>query len=287
MFKNCPKCGYTHAPDDMSPDRCPVCGLIYAKWLKRQAKPDPHVKKAKAPTNPSAMQAARNYLLYVMEDLEGPGLYAYTLIYLVFLIWSTTFIFTTPYTPEINGSFMHHINLVFHEAGHVLFMPLGQFLTILGGSLMQLLVPLTVLVAFLIKTHDTFGATIALWWLAQSLLDLVPYIDDAQRQEMWLLGGVRGKDMPGIHDWNNILTTLDILNHHAVATVFVVSGKLLMLLALIWGGMCYGWRIAEKHKETSTVLIEGFINNQPAQPVIAKLKTMLILAHCTGRSQSR
>ena len=33
------------------------------------------------------------------------------------------------------------LNLVFHEAGHPLFSPFGETLHILGGTLMQLLVP--------------------------------------------------------------------------------------------------------------------------------------------------
>lgn len=45
--------------------------------------------------------------------------------------------------------FLHHPNLAFHEAGHILFIPLGEFMTILGGSLMQCLVPFILCIAFL------------------------------------------------------------------------------------------------------------------------------------------
>ena len=40
------------------------------------------------------------------------------------------------------NSFLHLINLLFHEAGHIIFSPFGQFMTMLGGSLMQVLVPI-------------------------------------------------------------------------------------------------------------------------------------------------
>ena len=86
---------------------------------------------------------------------------------------------------------MHMINLVFHEAGHVIFHLLGNFMSILGGSLLQLIVPVIFLFSFL-QRKDAFAASIMLWWLAQSMMDLVAYIDDAQRQEMWLLGGGAG-----------------------------------------------------------------------------------------------
>ncbi len=62
--------------------------------------------------------------------------------------------------PPISDSFMHDVNLVFHEAGHVIFMPFGRFITVLGGTLNQLLIPFVVLCAFLLKTRDTFGASI-------------------------------------------------------------------------------------------------------------------------------
>ena len=78
---------------------------------------------------------------------------------------------------EIAGSFIHSVNLVFHEAGHVLFRPFGDFMTVLGGSLLQLLVPLVVAAALLLKNRDPFGASIGVWWLGQSFKDLAPYID--------------------------------------------------------------------------------------------------------------
>ena len=56
------------------------------------------------------------------------------------------------------SSFIHSVNLVFHEAGHVLFAVFGnQTLTILGGSLNQLLIPLIVLITFIYK-RDTAGS---------------------------------------------------------------------------------------------------------------------------------
>ena len=49
------------------------------------------------------------------------------------------------------NSFVHLINLVFHEAGHIIFSPFGEFMTILGGSLMQVLIPLICAAAFLVQ----------------------------------------------------------------------------------------------------------------------------------------
>jgi hypothetical protein len=61
---------------------------------------------------------------------------------LVLLIFWTWRFAANPLDQSVIGaSFMHVIDLVFHEAGHVLFAPFGRFMTTIGGSLMQVIVP--------------------------------------------------------------------------------------------------------------------------------------------------
>jgi len=103
-------------------------------------------------------------------------------------------------------------------------------------SLLQLIIPLLVMLTFIFKHRDNFAASIGLWWLAQSMMDLMLYISDARAQEMWLLGGVRGKDMPGIHDWNNILYRMGLLEYDQVLSTLVMLLSIgLMLLSFMWG----------------------------------------------------
>ena len=70
---------------------------------------------------------------------------------------------------------LHLPNLVFHEAGHVIFSPFGRFMTVLGGSLFQCLVPIALAIAFL-RQDDRFGAAVCSWWAGQNLLDVAPYV---------------------------------------------------------------------------------------------------------------
>ena len=91
-----------------------------------------------------------------------------------------------PIGDAATSSVLHGVNLVFHEAGHVLFLPFGPFLRTLGGSLMQLLVPVICLIALLRENKDRFGASLALWWAGENLLDLAPYIADARALELVL-----------------------------------------------------------------------------------------------------
>jgi len=162
-------------------------------------------------------------------------------VYLFFLIWGWRFILMEydvliGGSPQIGDSFMHTVNLVFHEAGHVIFRPFGRFMTVLGGTLNQWLIPFVVLCAFLLKTRDTFGATIGLWWLAQSFMDAAPYINDARAGRLILLGGTTGRDQPGYHDWENILGDLGWLKYdHAIAGIVNSIGIILMLLSFLWG----------------------------------------------------
>ena len=152
---------------------------------------------------------------------------------------------------EIGASFMHNILLPIHEAGHVLFIPFGEFMTIFGGSLFQLALPWGIAIAFVVANRDNFGAAIGMWWGSISLLDLAPYIYDALHPQLILLGGHTGEDGP--HDWIYLLNRLGQLNNAQRwgATAHALGG-ILALAALIWA-VAVLWRQhlqAEKLPET-------------------------------------
>ena len=180
-------------------------------------------------------------LFWVDPQIKPLHFFGRVALYLFFFIWGWRFIFMDYDVlvggyPPISDSFMHDVNLVFHEAGHVIFLPFGRFITVLGGTLNQWLIPAVVLCAFLLKTRDTFGATIGLWWLGQSFMDVAPYINDARAGRLILLGGTTGRDQPGYHDWQNILGDLGWLEYdHAIAGMIDAVGVVLILLSFLWG----------------------------------------------------
>jgi len=162
--------------------------------------------------------------------------YGRAVVFAAMVWWGWKFIVTPLETNYTGESFLHLINLPFHEAGHILFIPFGRFMTILGGTLGQTLMPMICLGTFLMKTHDPFGASVALWWTAESLMDIAPYINDARAMDLMLIGGVTGKETDG-HDWNNILTMLNLLEwDHRLAHFTYNVGILLMLGSFLWGG---------------------------------------------------
>jgi hypothetical protein len=123
-------------------------------------------------------------------------------------------------------AFLHGVNLVFHEAGHVIFGFFGQFVAVLGGSLNQVLVPAICVVAFL-RTRQHASAAVALFWTGQSLADVAVYAADGRAMALPLLAeGL-------IHDWNSILGRTGLLQHaEAIGRLLFGAGAVLMLGAL-------------------------------------------------------
>jgi hypothetical protein len=131
-------------------------------------------------------------------------------------------------------SILHVPNLVFHEAGHVLFGFLGEFMTVAGGSLLQVIVPVVLAGAFL-RRLDWFGAIVCTWWAGQNLLDLAPYIADARALQLPLLGGRTGAEVEG-HDWEYLLGRLGWLHlDRAIGVGAHRLGLAIMAGALLWG----------------------------------------------------
>jgi hypothetical protein len=149
--------------------------------------------------------------------------------------WTVLFLVWPMREDIIGASFLHLIDLPFHEAGHILFSPFGDFLTTLGGSLMQVLVPIVCCATFLTSQPNPFGAAVTMWWAGQSLLDVAIYINDARALQLTLVGGHTGAEVEG-HDWERILQLTGLTMHdHQIAWTTHTIGALLMIGALVWG----------------------------------------------------
>ena len=157
-------------------------------------------------------------------------------------IWTIQFA-RTPIGADAIGSFLHLPDLVFHEAGHLIFSPFGRFMTVLGGSLLQCLIPVIAAIAF-VRQEEPFGAAICAWWAGQNLVDLAPYIADARALRLVLLGGRTGAEVEG-HDWEFILERLGIMRYdHALGYSAHAIGIVIMVAAL-----AYATRIILRNSE--------------------------------------
>jgi hypothetical protein len=169
----------------------------------------------------------------IEDRAMAPAVKAGRLLLLMLLAYWTWRFVTHPLDGVvIYGSFLNHVNLPFHEAGHILFSPFGRFMTTLGGSLMQVIVPVTCAVAFA-RRGDRFGALVCAWWAGQNLVDLAPYIADARALQLPLLGGGTGAEIEG-HDWEAILQALGWLHRdRQIAIAAHVTGSVVMVAALV------------------------------------------------------
>jgi len=167
-----------------------------------------------------------------LEDqvLSGPTRWARIALIAGLAYWTIQFA-RTPISDDAMDAFIHLPNLVFHEAGHFIFGPLGQFMTVVGGSLLQVLIPVIAAVAF-IRQEQAFGAAICVWWAGQNLVDLAPYIADARALQLVLIGGKTGAEVEG-HDWEFILTRLRLLHRdQAIGRAVHMIGMVIMVGAL-------------------------------------------------------
>lgn len=237
----CPKCA-SNQPDGQS--ECMKCGIVFSKYKKMLQPQSDALQRGDtsylaAKIEMSGIKAVSSLMEEISpvdSEINVIHLWGRFALLIILILLGMKFIFTPMQSNYAGESFLHLINLPFHEAGHILFRPFGRFMAMLGGSLMQLIVPLICLMTFLLKTRDAFAASVSLWWLGESLIDLAPYINDARELTLILLGGVTGRDVDDYHDWEFILRELGLLNYdHLLAAIAQIAGIVLMISAVAWG----------------------------------------------------
>jgi len=125
-----------------------------------------------------------------------------------------------------------NVNLIVHESGHLLFGWFGSTLGLWGGTLMELLVPL-LLVLYFGLTRQTSGAAFAAFFLFENLLYISVYMADARAQDLPLV--TVGDPEAGGHDWFQIFSSLGLLQHDtAIAGAVKFVGWVGMLASIAW-----------------------------------------------------
>ncbi len=238
----CPKCQYEQ---DDTHHECVSCGIVFAKYRAvqqaRQDDPQSVPRPAPSPDVPEESDGVWSIigqiLFQVPEEVNAIAFWARAVLLVALFVWSWFFILPSIESNASGHSFMHLVNLPFHEAGHLVFKPFGRIIHSLGGTLGQILMPTICMVVLLIQTRDTFGGAVVLWWIGQNFIDIAPYINDARSLTLPLLGGNIGRSSPyGFHDWEFILKELHLAHYdHFLAGLSHKLGTGIMMVAIAWG----------------------------------------------------
>jgi hypothetical protein len=134
--------------------------------------------------------------------------------------------------PSYGGPFiwLHYPDLAIHETGHLLFMPFGDFLILLGGSLTQIAFP-AAFTAYFFYSRQFFSSALTLFWTGQNFMDVGVYMRDAPYRELPLT-----VDDIDAHDWWQLFNMMGCLDQaEAIANVTHAIGVLLYILSVIAG----------------------------------------------------
>jgi len=205
----CPKCQHKQPESEA----CIHCGIIFQKYFDYLERIDLEKKaplskdNGKEPDNDKVEKPINSILSILNRDWKPISTPAFIFLSVVFIAHIIFF----PKEPILKNwaflsSFIHNVNLVFHEAGHLIFAIFGnRTLTVLGGSLNQLLIPFVVLITFFYK-NDTAGTGFALFWFFGNFLDVGIYMADGRYLDLPLIGGL-GMEA---HDWRNLFNHFDL-----------------------------------------------------------------------------
>ena len=167
------------------------------------------------------------------------------------LMWLWFVWLAVHYTRNANfGSFLDGLNLGIHEFGHLICMPFGKFITVLGGSLVQCLVPILSIFMFW-RQRDYFAYSFSFVWLATNLFGVAHYIADSRSLQLDLVTPFGGGDSDSDvgHDWNWILNELGWLSRDLqIASVVRWIAMPCLWLGVLWGAWVL-WRMMTDRKQ--------------------------------------
>jgi hypothetical protein len=162
------------------------------------------------------------------ESPSRPATIAWLAFYLLFLL----------YAFRGSGDFLliDNVNLIVHEAGHLLFGWFGEILGIAGGTLLQLMLPAALTASFAYRKH-TAGTAFCCFFLFENFLYIATYMADARALDLPLVSVGGGETID--HDWALMLGELGLLERDTqIAGLVRIIGWLGMLATVAW----LGWR---------------------------------------------
>ena len=123
--------------------------------------------------------------------------------------------------------FIDFVNLIIHEGGHMVFSPFGYTITILGGTLGELLAPLLCGIYFFLQ-REVAATVFCSFWFFENFLYIGVYMADARAEALPLVGG-------GEHDWATLFGQWGLmLQDREIGAATRALGWLGMLATMAW-----------------------------------------------------
>ena len=140
-----------------------------------------------------------------------------------------SFNYDFPFPISIENLLVRNFLLIVHEAGHTFMGIFGnRTLTILGGSLYEILLPCIIL-AYLLFNKFIKGSQLGFYLVGSAWLSVAFYAADAGERQLPLIGNLG--DMA--HDWGNLLTRWDYLTYDThIGVAFALFGAACFAAAL-------------------------------------------------------
>ncbi len=250
LYERCPKCGHAPLPADQSlPAACPRCGIVLAKFKAVVERRNLEIRGGLEAEPETASRLARLLAPFAYVPSQVLRMNWYLRVAGLAILGVLTLMVATRYhvpTGE-GGLWLASAFLVpFHEFGHIAFMPLGEFMTLLGGTIGQHAVALGLGALFLYRQRDPYAASLMFWLFGYSVLGMATYMYDAQLPQLTLLTGRTGDT--GAHDWVDMFGDLGLLDRaRSIGSFFGWIGRSLLFAALAW---C-AWIVMRQHARLS------------------------------------
>ncbi len=122
---------------------------------------------------------------------------------------------------------LDYVNLIIHEGGHFFFSWFGYTITILGGTLGELLVPFLCATYFFWK-RETTGFAFCSFWFFENFPHIGTYMADARAAKLPLVGSDES-------DWTILFGQWDLLmQDQTIGGIMRILGWLGMLATVAW-----------------------------------------------------
>ena len=182
-----------------------------------------------------------------LEPLRGPWKAISTATVVSWLIFYGLFLIYA-FREQSGYLFIDNVNLVIHEGGHPLFSWFGEMLGVWGGTLLELIVPLSLAIYFA-RERQISGTAFCAFFFFENFLYIGTYMADARAQELPLV--TTGDPEFVEHDWFRIFGDLGLLQHDTqIGAATRLLGWIGMLATVSW--LVWRWRHSERERAAAS-----------------------------------